>query len=287
MVDSPGRTGRKSPNDARKARRGTGVSIKSWLKYLCAAFVFILLAVGANAGYEAAVKERYFDVTEVRIEGVSSAPESEIKALIGQVEGKNTLTLDMKEIGERLLTHPWVDNVDMRRELPSALVIIIREKTPMFIGMFGGQQWLIDGKGTLIEKVDRPDQVFIPFLTGAGLKDGARPAAGATIDKAVAELGLMAAGKLGGYRLYGRYPFAGLDFAEPGVIKAVFRETPALIRFPARKWSDEVERLLTVDHILRSRGGREMSLNLLFANKVIAANPVGERAVNRGGEGNG
>jgi hypothetical protein len=263
------------------------MSIKSWLKYLGAALVFILLAVGAKSGYEAAVKERYFDVTEVRIEGVSSAPESEIKRLIGPVEGKNSLTLDMKEIGESLLTHPWVDNVDMRRELPSALVIIIREKVPAFVGVFGGQAWLMDGKGTLIEKVDRPEHVFIPFLAGVRLNDGARPAAGAAIDKALAELGVMAAGKLGGYKLYGKYPFAGLDFGEPGVIKAVFKDTSALIRFPARKWTDEVERLLTVDHILRSRGGREMSLNLLFANKVIAVHPMGERAVNGGGEGNG
>lgn len=268
-------------------RAGAGAALTVWLKYLAVAMAFILLAFGANAGYEAAVRESYFNVTQVRIEGLSAVPESAVRKLIGSVEGKNSLTLDMREIGERLLTHPWMESVDMRRELPATLVAAVRERVPAFIAVFRAGAWLMDGKGKLIEKVGDPGQVSMPLLTGARIENGARPGPGASVDGTVAELAVMALDKLGGYKLLGQHSLRGLDFAEPGIVKAVFMETEACVRFPARKWTDEMERLVTVDHILRGRGGPAPSLSLLFTNKVIASWPVMERAVIGGGERNG
>jgi hypothetical protein len=286
MGDSPKKGGaKKAVKKPVSARKTVGRAVTTWLKYLAVAMTFILLAFGANAGYEAAVKERYFAVTEVRIEGQSSAQEKAIRKLIGPVEGSNSLTLNMRQIGERLLTHPWIESVDMRRELPATLVVVVRERVPVFIGVFGSGAWMMDSKGRLIEKVDSPGQVSMPLITGALIKDGA--VAGATVDRAVADVVLMALDKMGGYKLMGKYSLRGLDFAEPGVVKAMFRDTEAIVRLPVVKWTDEMERLVTVDHILRVRPGVTPSLSVLFPNKVIAAYPAKERAVTGGGEING
>ena len=287
MDDSPARGKRKTAENTGKTGAGAGVAFKEWFKYLAVAMAFILLAFGANAGYEAAVNESYFDVTQVRIEGLSAVPESAIRELIGSVEGRNSLTLDMKEIGERLLTHPWIESVDMRRELPATLVVVVRERVPAFIAVFGTKAWMMDGKGTLIEAVDSPEQMSRPLLTGAKIKNGGEPAAGAGVERAVADFAVMSLDKLGGYKLMGKYSLLGLDFAEAGVVKAVFKGTEACVRLPVGKWTDEVERLFTVDHILRAKGGETPSLSLLFSNKVIAAYPDKARAVIGGGEGNG
>ncbi len=287
MDDSPVRGKLKTAKNTGKTHANEGIALTAWLKYLAVAMAFILLAFGANAGYEAAVKERCFDVTQVRIEGLSAVPESAIRGLIGSVEGKNSLTLDMKEIGERLLTHPWIESVDMRRELPATLVAVVRERVPVFTAVFGAGAWLMDGKGRLVEKVDRPQQLSMPLLTGARIQNGAGPGPGAVVDATVAEFAMMALDKLGGYKLLGQHSLRGLDFAEPGVIKVVFMETDACVRFPIHKWTDEMERLVTVDHILRGRAGQTPSLSLLFTNKVIASYPVKARAVIGGGEGNG
>lgn len=285
MDDSLGRGGKKAVKKPVSARKTVGRAVTTWLKYLAVAMSFILLAFGANAGYEAAVKERYFAVTEVRIEGQSSAQEKTIRKLIGPVEGSNSLTLNMRQIGERLLTHPWIESVDMRRELPATLVVVVRERVPVFIGVFGHGAWMMDAKGKLIEKVDSPGQVSMPLITGALIKGEA--VAGATVDRAVADVALMALDKMGGYKLMGKYSLRGLDFAEPGVVKAMFRDTEAIVRLPVVKWTDEMERLVTVDHILRVRPGVTPSLSVLFPNKVIAAYPAKERAVIGGGEING
>lgn len=287
MGDNAKPGGKKNVKKADRARKDEGWAVTSWLKYLSAAMGFILFAFGANAGYEAAVKERYFDVTDVKIEGLSSASESQIRELIGPVEGRSSLALDMREIGERLVTNPWVESVDMRRELPSTLVVVVRERVPAFIAVFGSKAWMMDGKGTLIEEVDSPEQIFMPLLTGAKIRSGAGPVAGAVVDRAVADFAVMALDKLGGYKLMGKHSLLGLDFAEAGVVKAVFKGTEACVRLPIGKWTDEVERLVTVDHILRAKGGQTPSLSLLFSNKVIAAYPVKARAVIGGGEGNG
>ncbi|MBF0291810.1 MAG: FtsQ-type POTRA domain-containing protein [Nitrospinae bacterium] len=283
--EKPGR--RKASKKPDKARKSEGWGVTSWLKYLSAAMGFILLALGANVGYEAAVKERYFDVTDVKIEGLSAASESHIRELIGPVEGRSSLAIDMREIGERLVTDPWVENVDMRRELPSTLVVVVRERVPAFIAVFGSKAWMMDGKGTLIEAVDNPEQMSMPLLAGAKIRNGARPAPGAAVDRAVADFAVMALDKLGGYKLMGRHSLMGFDFAEPGAVRVLFKGTEALVRLPVGKWTDEVERLVTVDHILRAKGGQTPSLSLLFSNKVIAAYPDKARAVIGGGEGNG
>lgn len=285
MGDSPGRGGKNAAKKPVGARKTAGRAVTTWLKYLAVAMSFILLAFGANAGYEAAVKERYFAVTEVRIEGQSSAQEKAIRKLIGPVEGSNSLTLNMRQIGERLLAHPWIESVDMRRELPATLVVVVRERVPVFIGVFGSEAWMMDAKGRLIEKVDSPGQVSMPLITGAPTKGGA--VAGAAVDRAVADVAMMALDKMGGYKLMGKYSLRGLDFAEPGVVKAMFRDTEAIVRLPVVKWTDEMERLVTVDHILRVRPGVTPSLSVLFPNKVIAAYPAKERAVIGGGEING
>jgi hypothetical protein len=287
MGDSPGRGGKKAVKNPAKTRKAMRQAVTTWLKYLAVAMAFILLAFGANAGYEAAVKEKYFAVTEVRIEGLSSAQEGAIRKLIGPVEGSNSLTLNMREIGERLLTHPWIESVDMRRELPATLVAVVRERVPVFIAVFGSAAWMMDSKGRLIEKVDSPEQVSMPLLTGARVKNGAAPGAGASVDRAVADTAMMALDKMGGYKLMGKYSLRGLDFAEPGVVKAMFADTQACVRLPKIKWTDEMERLVTVDHILRARPGQTPSLSLLFANKAIASYPARAGAVNGGGENNG
>lgn len=288
MADSPEREGRKrAAKKPAKTRKTASLTITSLLKHLAVAVSFILLAFGANAGYEAAVKERYFAVTEVRVEGLSSAQEGAIRKLIGPVEGSNSLTVNMREIGERLLTHPWIESVDMRRELPATLVVAVRERVPAFTAVFGSAAWMMDAKGKLIEKVDSPDQVSMPLITGAQIKNRATAAAGASVDRAVADAAMMAMDKMGGYKLMGKYPLRGLDFAEPGVVKAMFKETEACVRLPVLKWTDEMERLVTVDHILRARAGQTPSLSLLFPNKVIAAYPAGTRAVIGGGDING
>lgn len=283
--EKPGR--KKNVKKPDNPRKGEGWAVTSWLKYLATAMGFILLALGASAGYEAAVKERYFDVTDVRIEGISSASESQIRELIGPVEGRSSLTLDMREIGERLVTDPWVESVDMRRELPSTLVVAVRERVPAFIAVFGAKAWMMDGKGTLIEAVENPGQMSMPLLAGAKVRNGSGAVAGGAVDRAVADFAVMAFDKLGGYKLMGKYPLLGLDFAEAGVVRAMFRGTEACVRLPLGKWTDEVERLVTVDHILRARGGQTPSLSLLFSDKVIAAYPDKARAVIGGGEGNG
>jgi len=287
MGDSPERGGAKAVKKPAKARKAVGRAVITWLKYLAVAMSFILLAFGANAGYEAAVKEWYFAVTEVRVEGLSSAQERAIRKLIGPVEGSNSLTLNMRQIGERLLTHPWIESVDMRRELPATLVAVVRERVPVFIAVFGSGAWMMDGKGRLIEKVDSPEQISMPILTGVKVKNGAAPGAGASVDRAVADAALMALDKMGGYKLMGKYSLRGLDFAEPGVVKAMFMYTEACVRLPALKWTDEMERLVTVDHILRIRPGQTPSLSLLFTNKVIASYPARARAIIGGGETHG
>jgi hypothetical protein len=287
MGDSQGRDGRKAVKKPGGAQRDVGMAITSWLKYLATAMGFILLAFGANAGYEAAVRERYFDVKQVRIEGLSSAPERAIRKLIGPVEGSSSLTLDMRQIGERLVSYPWIESVDMRRELPATLVVVVRERVPVFTAVFGSRAWMMDGKGILIEEVESPEQVSMPLLTGARIKNGARPAPGSAVDRAVVELAVMVLDKLGGYKLMGKHSLLGLDFAEPGVVRAMFKQTEACVRLPIHKWTDEMERLVTVDHILRGKAGHTPSLSLLFPNKVIAAYPVKTRTVIGGGEGNG
>ncbi|MBI4665885.1 MAG: FtsQ-type POTRA domain-containing protein [Nitrospinae bacterium] len=260
-------------------KKAARVVVWAALKTMAALAAVAIMAFGANTGYEAAVKNRYFDVSQIRVEGLSVIHEEEIKKLAGPVEGRNTLSLDMREISKRLLAHPWVGEVELRRELPSTLGVRIKERVPAFVARAGKEFWVVDDGGVLICPAENPAEILLPIIEGAPVEDG-KVTAGAKLSQQDFKAAVYAWERLSGYRFLGKHQVMGFDLAEPGKIKIRIKDSQTSLTFPRRKWEDEVERLITVDHILRTKEGTPLSLSMMFADKVIVTYPSPRSAGN-------
>ncbi|MBI5814477.1 MAG: FtsQ-type POTRA domain-containing protein [Nitrospinae bacterium] len=256
-----------------REKEGAGSAFATAFKAACATAAVILSLLAVYAGYEVVARNQIFTVSEVRITGAAVLKENDILKIIGPVDGKGLLGLDIKEIGARLASEPWVESVEIRRELPGSLAVSIKERTPLFRASISGAAWLVDGAGVLVAKMTGVDDTPLPALRGAALVGGeARP--GGSLDERSVKDAHAALTGLAGYRLLGKWPVAGLDVSQPGIVKVMFKNSDTSLTVPRGKWSDVAERLFTVDHILRTKGGAEpVSINVAFPGRVVVAYP--------------
>ncbi|MGK7345063.1 MAG: cell division protein FtsQ/DivIB [Candidatus Nitrospinota bacterium M3_3B_026] len=254
---------------ALKRRAAPAMRAALWL--LAAVVVIGLAAFGASAGYEAAVRKDYFDVRNVEFSGLSLLSEKYVRDLVGPVIGENSFDVDIEAIGERMRSRPWIKSVNIRRRLPSTLAVDVVERRPAVVAAFGGG-WLMDGEGVLLTKKPEDETWGFPVISGLRPPEGG-PRPGAAADSSTVKAALAAMGRLEGFRLFGKNPVAGVDVSRPDRMTILFKGTEARVVAPRGPWADEAERLLVVDHILRKKETRPLSISLMFADKVIVTYP--------------
>jgi cell division protein FtsQ len=144
------------------------------------AAVLTLLLVAA-AAWAVTVKSPLFDVRDVRVLGAQRVHPGEIAELARAAKGSNLLLLGVEQIGTSILSNPWVSEVEVRRKLPSTLVVRIHERTPVgwVAGPRGGA--IVAEDGTVLAK--RPRRGGLVLIgraeslpnPGARFIDGAEP----------------------------------------------------------------------------------------------------------------
>lgn len=115
---------------ANTRRRRASLRVLPWL--VCAAVL-----MGGAVALLGVARDRWLyripafalKTIEVRRDGALS--ESEILATAGLRRGMNTLAMDLPAIQTRLHRHPRIGRAELRRELPSTLRLVIRERFPV------------------------------------------------------------------------------------------------------------------------------------------------------------
>jgi cell division protein FtsQ len=99
------------------------------------------------------VNSPLFGVERIRVKGVHSLSEDEVRSLAGVEPGANLLRLSMDRIAEAVERSPWVGHATVRRSLPTTLVISVSEREP--VGWLGsvGAGVLVARDGTVLEEL--------------------------------------------------------------------------------------------------------------------------------------
>jgi len=135
----------------RKHRRGRGL-LASLLKLLCALAVIGALTVGATV---------FFQVETVAVVGSERYTQEEVASASSVQVGDNLFRLNKAAIRDRIEEElPYVESVDIRRSLPSTLVITVRECSAVAAVQAANQSWLISENGKLLEKGNGGDAVL-------------------------------------------------------------------------------------------------------------------------------
>ena len=111
------------------------------------------------------LEDPYFRVREVQVEGGQKIPKETLLSLTA-VEGMpNLFSVELKEVVKRLESHPWIEQVQVKKVFPNKILIQVEEKKPMAIIQLG-ELYYIDTKGEIFSPVGERDEYNYPYLTG-------------------------------------------------------------------------------------------------------------------------
>ena len=111
------------------------------------------------------LKSNYFAVKEYQVEGNQYYADKEVLGMAKAKTGNNIIfESGIKEIEERLKEDPYFQSVNVKRKLPSTLIIEVEERTQTASVVYGENFIVINGEGIVLRKADIDPE--LPLLTG-------------------------------------------------------------------------------------------------------------------------
>ncbi|MGB9698614.1 MAG: cell division protein FtsQ/DivIB [Thermodesulfobacteriota bacterium] len=151
-------------------RRQRHIGWPGWLKQigkraLNLATVASLVFLGNNV-YRYFVLTTQWKLNEIRVVGCVHAKEAELLDLARLDLGMEIWRLNLTELTQSLIKHPWIEKVQVRRDWSrQALIIEVQERTARAIILLD-DLYLVDRQGKVFKKVGPKEKVDLPLLTG-------------------------------------------------------------------------------------------------------------------------
>ncbi len=225
-------------------------------------------ALVVYAGYRACdlvVNASALQVRKVVIRGNVRLSTGEIHALVHGLAGSSILTADLDGHRRRLLDSPWVEQVAMRRLLPSTVEIFVSERRPIGVSRLRGQLYLVDRHGTIIDEFGPQYSDFdLPIVDGLVRAPGSRDSA---IDETRAELAARVIDALAGHPdLAARVSQIDVSDAHNAVV--LLDDDAALLHLGEEQFAERLRYYVEIAPALRNTV-REMDyVDLRFGERV-------------------
>lgn len=139
---------------------------KRWIRSSVAVSVVLGLG-GAGAGLS---YTPIFDAEQVLVRGAVHLPARQVRRISGLTIGTNVLHADLRTATSRLEENGWIAEASARRELPSTIVIEVRERVPVGRMTFEAARGVVMDDGTVIPGVTLPRLPRI-WVSSASLSD--------------------------------------------------------------------------------------------------------------------
>jgi cell division septal protein FtsQ len=111
------------------------------------------------------LSDSYFRVREVEVEGGRKIPKETLRSLTVMEGMPNLFSVKLKEVVKRLESHPWIEQVRVRKVFPHKIVIQIKERKPMAIIQLE-ELYYVDTQGEIFTPVGDRDEYNYPYVTG-------------------------------------------------------------------------------------------------------------------------
>jgi cell division septal protein FtsQ len=152
--DTARRHKKKTPQKVGKNHVG-GRRFVASLKTLGKICVLFLIAIFMVSVVFYAYNSEKFNLRNVTFYGCRELDQKELEEVIRQSFPKNILRIDLRQLKKRLEKETWAKRVEIRRVLPSDLVIYVEERTPSVILEIRGELMMADADGTVMDRYDR------------------------------------------------------------------------------------------------------------------------------------
>jgi cell division protein FtsQ len=177
------------PGRRRRSWRAIVKPAAGWLALVA------LLAFGVYRTTSLAAHAGVLQIDRIGVRGNERLSKAEVLSVLSGLRGQNLLWTDLDAWRRKLLASPWVRDASLRRSLPSTVEVVISERAPIGIGRIGGDMYLIDERGIVIDGYGpQYADLDLPIIDGLSLRtdgddgatDGARAELAARVIAALA-----------------------------------------------------------------------------------------------------
>ena len=120
--------------------------------------------------YDVITQCDYFKAKSLKIEGMQRLSQNQIIEAARLKKGMNVLDVNLAMVRRRLLAQPWIADAEIRREIPAALHIKVREHSPLAI-IDLGRKFLLNENGRVFKEWTDNDPVNLPLVSGLAPSD--------------------------------------------------------------------------------------------------------------------
>jgi len=125
-------------------------------------------------------------VDRIIVRGNERLSDGEVLVVLSGLRGESLVWTDLDVWRRRLMASPWVRDAALRRSLPSTVEVVVSERRPIGIGRVGGEMYLVDERGVIIDRYGPQYADFdLPIVDGLSASPGET---GSMTDEARAEL---------------------------------------------------------------------------------------------------
>lgn len=156
---------RPQPQKIRKPQ-GTGF-IARGLRFLGKAVVLVLAVASVASILVFAFTSERLTLRNVTIRGCERADPHKLEAIVREHSSGHILRIDLAKLRARLEAEPWVRRAELRRMLPSDVVVYVQERVPSVVVELGGQLMVADEEGILLDNYDdKSSKLDVPVFKG-------------------------------------------------------------------------------------------------------------------------
>ncbi|MDC0207450.1 FtsQ-type POTRA domain-containing protein [Nitrospinae bacterium] len=113
-------------------------------------------------GYNFLLSSPRFHIQNVSFNGNQVLTNSEILEWLGSLKGKNLFAINLVELNQRLLEHPWVKSSSLQRKFPKSIGIELTERVP-YARIMKDQIYLMDNFGVILSP-EQPEYRHLPLI---------------------------------------------------------------------------------------------------------------------------
>ncbi len=156
--------------EAKKIKIGEIDSTKMKKSFFYFATTFIICAFVLVLAYSFygitnyAMNHPYFEIKEVSVDGIDHFSKEDIIQISGIDESSTLFSIYLDEVEYRLLQNPWIEDVEIQRQLPDTLKISIKERRPRFTVLHNNKLYYVDAHGKVISQMQPNNFISLPML---------------------------------------------------------------------------------------------------------------------------
>ena len=251
----------------RKTRKNTAVNRQKggWViaavKYIGFVVLPVILVVAAIYAVSGIVISA-FPVRSIVISGNEHLSDEELKSMAGLKTDDTLLRVSGRRLSSKMMESPWIRSVAVRKEFPDRLLIHISESEPFALLDMKGKLFIVDDRGTMLEKLRDIAIPFLPVISSNPYREKEAFQEAINLAKVIKDTGLLS--RKDRIEIISHKP-QEMSVNIDGVV----------VKVGTGEYEDKLSRLVDIEEEIRSRNIAVDYIDLRFANRVLVS-PVNE-----------